>query len=64
MGKTLTNTDDPKWNAASYSINDAKAAINQNPFNVQTWNGDLSTFKARGGKVCKLNLLHLGLKTH
>lgn len=48
--------DNPKWNASTYTIHDAKAAIDQNPFNVQTWEGDLSAFKDRGGKVCKFHV--------
>lgn len=44
--------DDPNWNASSFSRLDAKAAGDQNPFNIQTWNGDLSAFKNKGGKVC------------
>ncbi|KIN02684.1 hypothetical protein OIDMADRAFT_40566 [Oidiodendron maius Zn] len=43
--------NNPKWNASTYTIHDAKAAIDQNPFNIQTWEGDLSAFKDRGGKV-------------
>ena len=46
--------EDPNWNASTYTIHDAKNAIDQNPFNVQTWNGDLSAYRAKGGKVCKL----------
>jgi feruloyl esterase len=45
--------DNPSWNASTYSRLDAKIAGDQNPFNVQTWNGDLSAFKNKGGKVCK-----------
>jgi hypothetical protein len=43
--------DDPNWDPAKFNILDAKAAIDQNPFDIQTWNGDLSAFKNRGGKV-------------
>jgi feruloyl esterase len=43
--------DNPNWQASSYSRLDAKAAGDQNPFNIQTWNGDLSAFKNKGGKV-------------
>ncbi len=43
--------DDPNWNASSYSRLDAKVAGDQNPFNIQTWNGDLSTFKNKRGKI-------------
>ncbi|OBT76824.1 hypothetical protein VF21_04486 [Pseudogymnoascus sp. 05NY08] len=43
--------NNPNWEASAYSICDAKAAGDQNPFNIQTWNGDLSAFKAKGGKV-------------
>ena len=44
---------DPSWNASTYDRLDAKIAGEQNPFNIQTWNGDLSAFKNKGGKVCK-----------
>lgn len=50
-------TGNPKWNASTFTIHDAKAAIDQNPFNIQTWEGDLSAFKDRGGKVCKFRAL-------
>ena len=49
--KSDETTDNPNWNASSYNRLDAKAAGDQNPFNIQTWNGDLSAFKNKGGKV-------------
>jgi feruloyl esterase len=43
--------NDASWDPATFTARDAKDAIEQNPFNIQTWNGDLSAFKAAGGKV-------------
>ncbi|OBT98043.2 Tannase and feruloyl esterase [Pseudogymnoascus verrucosus] len=43
--------NNPNWNAATFNRLDAKAAADQNPFNIQTWNGDLSDFRAAGGKL-------------
>jgi hypothetical protein len=43
--------ENPNWNAATFNRLDAKAAADQNPFNVQTWNGNLSDFRAAGGKL-------------
>ncbi|RDW77182.1 carboxylic ester hydrolase-28 [Coleophoma cylindrospora] len=43
--------EDPSWDPASYTRADAKAAIDQNPFNAMTGNGDLSAFQKHGGKV-------------
>jgi hypothetical protein len=48
---TYSHTDDPDWDAGTYNRLDAKAAAEQNPFNIQTWNGDLSAFQAAGGKL-------------
>ncbi|KAH8100948.1 ferulic acid esterase [Cristinia sonorae] len=43
--------NDTTWDGKSFSVDDAAAAIAQNPLNVETWNGDLSPFAARGGKL-------------
>jgi feruloyl esterase len=43
--------DDLRWNASTYSRADAKFAAEQNPFNIQTRNGDLSAFGNKGGKL-------------
>ncbi|TAQ85040.1 hypothetical protein B7494_g6636 [Chlorociboria aeruginascens] len=42
--------NDSTWDPKTYDRLDAKVAHDQNPFNIQTWNGDLSDFKAVGGK--------------
>ncbi|PBP28443.1 hypothetical protein BUE80_DR000526 [Diplocarpon rosae] len=39
------------WDAATYSVQDAQVAIEQDPFNISTWNGDLSAFESKGGKI-------------
>jgi hypothetical protein len=44
-------TDNPNWDPETFNRLDAKAAADQNPFNVQTWNGNLSDFQAAGGKL-------------
>ncbi|KAL1870341.1 putative feruloyl esterase B-2 [Paecilomyces lecythidis] len=43
--------NDTTWDPATFSVKDAAAALAQNPFNIQTWDGDLSRFRATGGKV-------------
>ncbi|KAF4617033.1 hypothetical protein G7Y89_g15116 [Cudoniella acicularis] len=43
--------NNPSWDPATFTIKDAKAAADQNPFNIMTWEGDLSAFKNSGGKV-------------
>ncbi|KAH8667517.1 putative feruloyl esterase [Tricladium varicosporioides] len=43
--------NDPTWNPATFSIKDATAAAIQNPFNIMTWEGDISAFRDAGGKV-------------
>ncbi|PKS05396.1 hypothetical protein jhhlp_008772 [Lomentospora prolificans] len=43
--------NDSDWDTTTWTPEDAKLALAQNPFNVQTFNGDLSAFKARGGKL-------------
>jgi feruloyl esterase len=55
--------DDPTWSASSYTRQDAALASAQNPYNIQTWNGDLSAFKARGGKVLHYHGLMDGIIT-
>ncbi|CAG8973336.1 hypothetical protein HYALB_00000099 [Hymenoscyphus albidus] len=41
----------PDWDPKTFSIADYAAAFAQNPFNIDTWDGDLSAFQNRGGKV-------------
>ncbi|EPE24619.1 alpha/beta-Hydrolase [Glarea lozoyensis ATCC 20868] len=43
--------NDPTWSADTFSRQDAANAAQQNPYDIQTWNGDLSAFASRGGKV-------------
>ncbi|KAJ5173313.1 hypothetical protein N7492_005906 [Penicillium capsulatum] len=43
--------NDPSWNASNWSVKDAAAALAQNPYNIQTFEGDLSSFQKAGGKV-------------
>jgi feruloyl esterase len=50
----LIAIDDTEWDPATFTIEDAAAAIAQNPFTINTWNGDLSGFKNAGGKLSKV----------
>ncbi|OCL10488.1 putative feruloyl esterase [Glonium stellatum] len=43
--------NDTTWNPATLSPRDYAAASRIDPGNIQTWNGDLSPFRARGGKL-------------
>ncbi|KAF8861459.1 putative feruloyl esterase B-2 [Acephala macrosclerotiorum] len=43
--------NDPTWDPASLTIEDAAFASQKNIFNSQTWNGDLSAFQSKGGKL-------------
>ncbi|KAK6439407.1 Feruloyl esterase [Oleoguttula sp. CCFEE 5521] len=43
--------NDPSWSAANLSLADFSYAHAKNPSNIETWQGDLSAFKNRGGKV-------------
>lgn len=43
--------NDTAWDPESFSVQDAEAAVAQNPGNTETWNGDLTRFAARGGKL-------------
>lgn len=42
---------DPTWDPATLNVSLAAYAAALNPGNIQTWNGDLSPFKARDGKL-------------
>ncbi|CBF85532.1 hypothetical protein AN1772.2 [Aspergillus nidulans FGSC A4] len=42
---------DPTWNATKWTIRDAEAALRQNPYNIQTWNADLSPLRDSGSKL-------------
>ncbi|KAJ5923402.1 hypothetical protein N7454_008647 [Penicillium verhagenii] len=37
--------------SGNFTVKDAAAALAQNPYNIQTWDGDLSPFQKSGGKV-------------
>lgn len=45
--------DDSGWNPATFTIQDAKVAEDQNPFDIATWNPDISAFRNAGGKLRK-----------
>jgi len=39
------------WDPASFTIKDAQVAIDQNPFDIATFQGDISAFQKAGGKI-------------
>ena len=41
----------PAWNASTFSLADANAAEELNPFDIRTWPSDLSSFANRKGKI-------------
>ncbi|KAL4804364.1 putative feruloyl esterase B [Aspergillus unguis] len=41
----------PNWNATTWTVKDAAAAFRQNPYNIQTWNPDLSPLRDAGTKL-------------
>ncbi|KAJ5613029.1 hypothetical protein N7510_006223 [Penicillium lagena] len=43
--------NDPSWSGTTWTVQDAAVALAQNPYNIQTWDGDLSPFRNAGGKV-------------
>ncbi|KAJ3933009.1 MAG: ferulic acid esterase [Lentinula lateritia] len=43
--------NDTTWDGRNFSLADAMNAASQNPFNIQTWEGDLSAFAGNGGKI-------------
>jgi hypothetical protein len=43
--------NDPNWSAADLTLEDTAYAHKKNPFNIETWNGDLSGFQKKGGKI-------------
>lgn len=42
---------DPAWNPATLNAQDAAYAYHENPSGVDAFDGDLSAFKGRGGKI-------------
>lgn len=43
--------NDPSWNPETINSTDYDNAARKNPFNIQTWEGDLSAFKDAGSKI-------------
>ena len=43
--------EDLSWDPTSFTLADALFALKQNKFNLNTFNGDISAFRDRGGKV-------------
>ncbi|KAI9149950.1 putative feruloyl esterase b protein [Paramyrothecium foliicola] len=43
--------NDPSWNASDLTPADYLLSASLNRFNIETWNGDLSGFKRKGGKL-------------
>ena len=43
--------NDSTWDGKTFSLQDTDTALKQDPFNVETWKGDLSAFSSRGGKL-------------
>ncbi|KAJ5495920.1 feruloyl esterase B-2 [Penicillium diatomitis] len=43
--------NDSSWQGENWTIRDAAVAMAQNPYNIQTWDGDVSPFKKSGGRV-------------
>jgi hypothetical protein len=46
-------TDNASWDPTKFTVQDAAYAAAKNPFNIETWNGNLSTFQSSGGKLRK-----------
>ncbi|KAL4866526.1 putative feruloyl esterase B-1 [Aspergillus spectabilis] len=51
----------PEWNPATWTLTDAEVAISQDPFEISTFNGDLSAFQRKGGKVLHYHGLEDGI---
>ncbi|KAH8704912.1 putative feruloyl esterase B-2 [Talaromyces proteolyticus] len=43
--------NNPDWDPLSFTSKDAEVALAQNPFDIETWNGNLEPFRQAGGKV-------------
>jgi feruloyl esterase len=41
----------PEWDPLSLTSKDVETALAQNPFDIETWNGDIEPFHKAGGKV-------------
>lgn len=55
--------NDPTWDAATLSLEDAAYAAAKNPSNIETWKGDLSAFQDKGGKILHYHGLTDGIIT-
>lgn len=53
--------DDASWDPATIGPRDYDFALKQNPYNVQTWKGDLSAVRDRGAKIIHWHGLQDGL---
>jgi len=53
--------NDPSWDPTTQTVQDAANAASINPFNIETWEGDLSPFAKRGGKLLTYHGLEDGL---
>ena len=53
--------NDPSWDPATFGLLDAANAAALNPFNIETWEGDISPFASRGGKLLTFHGLQDGL---
>lgn len=49
--------NDSNWDSTKFSIQDAAVALAQNPFNIASWDADISAFKNAGGKLRKRDKL-------
>ncbi|EAW06641.1 putative feruloyl esterase [Aspergillus clavatus NRRL 1] len=43
--------NNPDWDDTKWSVEDAAAALAQNPYDIQTFDADISSFRGAGGKV-------------
>ncbi|KAI0543599.1 feruloyl esterase B [Xylaria curta] len=43
--------ENPKWDPATYTKNDALLAVNKNPADIDSWPTSLAPFQAHGGKI-------------
>lgn len=43
--------NDTNWDGTTFTRHDAATALAQNPYNAETWNGNLTAFASRKGKL-------------
>jgi len=60
LRNTNSLVDNSNWDPSTFNIADAQEAIDQNPFDIATWNADISDFKNAGGKLRKLDSIFIG----